>query len=77
MEPMLYGPLAFKDREDYMTKTPSEIFAIVDGWHWRTNHDIEWTAIWVTALMNVSGNLKRTIHAEELLGRPLMIRGGK
>jgi hypothetical protein len=77
MEPTLYGPLEFRNREDYMTKTPSEIYAILEGWEWRCNYQIEWTAIWVCALMNASGNLKRAVRPEELLGRPLQIRGGK
>ena len=76
MEPTLYGPLEFKHREDYMTKTPSEIFAILDGWQWRANYTIEWSAIWVAALMNAGGHLKRAVHPEELLGRPLTIRSG-
>lgn len=69
MEPTAFGPLALRPRE-FLAMTPAEFRALLDGWEWRMNAQVEREATWVAALMNASGHMKRAITPAELLGRP-------
>lgn len=51
--------------------TPGETYEMIDGYAWQQDREMEKLA-WMTAhLMNSTGNYKRRIDPERLLGRKI------
>mgnify|MGYP005830722229 CR=1 FL=1 len=52
--------------------TPKEYEELSEGWSWRVKFREEQEARYVTILANASGNLKKKLRIEDILGRNTM-----